>query len=495
MKADQRHEPLGFGTDSRDICSLEILMQEYDTLMIGGGQASIPLARSVAQQGASVAIAERQHLGGSCVNFGCTPTKAAIASARVAYLSRRAAEFGVLIDNVGVDFPAVLQRARRIAAESRAGLVKNLEQHAIPALAGHARFTGRAGSMFSLVVGDSHVRAKRVVIDTGARTIVPPIEGLATVDYLHAGNWLEGRSLPEHVIFIGAGYIGVEMAQFYRRMGAEVTVVGRAEQIFSREDADVAAALQAILEEEGISFRLDTAVRNVINEEERVKVTVERDGKRDCIAGSHLFVATGRRPNTDDLGLETIGLRPDEKGVIHANDRLETSVPGVWVAGDVRGGPMFTHASWDDHRVLESQLLSDGSLTTAGRIVPYAIFTDPELGRVGLSEKEARQKYGEHTKIITFAMNHNGKAVEIAETRGLIKLIANSQTLELVGAAVLAVDGAELVGNYITLLNAGATLTALCKSIYIHPTLTEAIQSAALALELPMTTALSRMHR
>jgi pyruvate/2-oxoglutarate dehydrogenase complex dihydrolipoamide dehydrogenase (E3) component len=233
----------------------------------------------------------------------------------------------------------------------------------------------------------------------------------------------------------------------------------------------------------------------VVNEAGRVTVTVERDGIRDRIVGSHLFVATGRRPNTDDLGLDAIGLRPDGRGVIPTNDRLETTVPGVWVAGDARGGPMFTHASWDDHRVLESQLLGDGSLTTARRIVPYAVFTDPELGRVGLSEAKARETYGGRVRVSTFAMNQNGKAVELGEPRGFIKLIANTESLELVGAAVLAADGAELIGNYITLLNAGATLTALCKSIYIHPTLTEAIQSAALALELPMTTALSRMHR
>jgi pyruvate/2-oxoglutarate dehydrogenase complex dihydrolipoamide dehydrogenase (E3) component len=429
------------------------------------------------------------------VNFGCTPTKAAIASARVAYLSRRAAEFGVLIDDVRVDFPAVLERARKIAGASRAGLVRTLEEHGVPVLAGHARFLGRVGPLFSLSVGDSVFRARRVVIDTGARTRVPPIDGLAAVDYLHAGNWLEDRPLPDHVVFIGAGYIAVEMAQFYRRAGAAVTVIGRSEQILTTEDADVAAALRTVLEEEGVSFRLGTAVRNVVNEAGRVTVTVERDGIRDRIVGSHLFVATGRRPNTDDLGLDTIGLRPDGRGVIPTNDRLETPVPGVWVAGDVRGGPMFTHASWDDHRILESQLLGDGSLTTARRIVPHAVFTDPELGRVGLSERDAREKYGDRVTVGTFAMAHNGKAVELGATRGFIKLIADSETLELIGAAVLSADGAELVGNYITLMNAGATLAALCSSIYIHPTLTEATQSAALALGLPKTTALSRMRR
>lgn len=470
-------------------------IDEYDVLIIGGGQASIPLARSVALSGAKVAIAERKYLGGSCVNFGCTPTKAAIASARAAHLACRLAEFGVAADNVRIDFSTVLQRARDIAARSREGLVRNVRDHGISILVGHARFIGREDNAFILQTGNSRIRPKRVVIDTGARTSVPSIEGLSTVKYLHAGNWLEGGDLPDHVVFVGAGYIAMEMAQFYRRMGARITVIGRDEQILAKEDVDVATAVQMILEEEGIVFRLGTIARKIGGAPAGVSITIEQHGTSDSIVGSHLFIATGRRPNTDDLGLEKIGLAVDEQGAVSVNDRLETAVKGVWVAGDARGEPMFTHASWDDHRVLESQLLGDGSLTTFGRIVPYAVFTDPELGRVGLSEKQAKAKFGERVKIGTFAMNHNGKAVETGDTRGFIKLIVNQETHELLGAAVLARDGAELVGNFVMLLNAGAPLDTICKSIFIHPTLTEAVQSAALAMELPRTTALSNMQR
>lgn len=304
------------------------------------------------------------------------------------------------------------------------------------------------------------------------------------IAFLHAGNWLESDHLPEHVIFAGAGYIALEMAQFYRRTGARVAVVGPGEPVADHEDRDVAQALQAILEEEGITFRLGARVKAVAREASGVRVSFQADRETGSIAGSHLFIATGRRPNTDDLGIDTIGLTPDKDGIIEAGERLATRVPGVWVAGDARGGPMFTHTSWNDHLVLESQLLGDGSRTTVGRIVPYAIFTDPELSRVGMTEAEGHRKHGEHIKVATFKMKQNGKAVEQGEARGFIKLIADARDGRLLGAAVLAVEGAELVASDITLMNAGATLAPIRQGVYLHLTLSEAIQSAASALEL-----------
>jgi pyruvate/2-oxoglutarate dehydrogenase complex dihydrolipoamide dehydrogenase (E3) component len=290
--------------------------------------------------------------------------------------------------------------------------------------------------------------------------------------------------VPEHILFAGAGYIALEMAQFYRRMGSRVTVVGPEKQIAEREDADVAAALQNILADEGIAFRLGACVEAVSIGAGGLSVRVRANGNADSVTASHLFIATGRRPNTDDLGLGTIGLPTDDSGFIPVDPRLATTVPGIWAAGDVRGGPLFTHTAWDDHRILESQLLGDGARTTAGRIVPYAIFTDPELGRVGLTENEARQQHGEPLKVATFEMSHNGKAAEQGETLGFIKLIADPRNGRLLGAAVLGADGAELVASYITLMNANATLDAICNGIYIHPTLSEAVQSAASALKL-----------
>jgi pyruvate/2-oxoglutarate dehydrogenase complex dihydrolipoamide dehydrogenase (E3) component len=460
-------------------------MLEYDILIIGAGQAGIPLARKLADNHWRVAIAERKQLGGSCVNFGCTPTKAVIASARVAHLARRASEFGVRLPEPQIDFASVLARAQRIVADSVKSLEKGLAECGADVLRGAARVTGRDGKLFRFSVGEADAgSAKQIVINAGARTLLPPIEGLEQIEYLHAGNWLHGKSLPAHVIFAGGGTIALEMAQFYRRMGSAVTVIGSDDRVAGHEDPDVSQALQEILEAEGIAFRLGAKVSAVAREGSGVRVQLTKADRREAIEGSHLFIATGRKPNTDDLGLETIGIAPDKHGVIGIDDRLATSVPGVWAAGDVRGGPMFTHTSWDDHRILESQLLGDGTRTRAGRIVPYAVFTDPELGRVGLTETEARKLHGEYVRVATFDMKHSGKAAEIGESLGFIKLIADARNGKLLGAAVFSADGAELVGNYITLMNANATLDAICRGIYIHPTLSEAVQSAASMLKL-----------
>ena len=462
-------------------------MEEFDVLIIGAGQAGIPLARKLAEEKKRVAIAERKHLGGSCVNFGCTPTKAVLASARIAHLARRAGEFGILLPSPKIDFGKVMNRARGIVAEAKASLAKGLDECDAKVLRGHARLTGRDGSSFMFSVDQFAGRAKQVVIDTGTRSFIPPIDGLDQIPFLHAGNWLGAAALPEHVIFAGAGYISLEMAQFYRRLGAAVTVIGSGCQVADREDPDISQALQKMLEDEGISFRMDARVKSVARHGNEITVHVESVGESISVRGSHLFIATGRRPNTDDLGLDTIGLKSGEHGFIDVDDRLSTAVNGVWAAGDVRGGPMFTHASWDDHRILESQLLGDGTRTRKDRIVPYAIFTDPELGRVGMTEREARKEHGDHVKVATFEMKKNGKASEQSETLGFIKLVADGRDGRLLGAAVLATEGAELVGSYITLMNAKATLDAICGGIYIHPTLTEAVQSAAMALNLQLS--------
>jgi pyruvate/2-oxoglutarate dehydrogenase complex dihydrolipoamide dehydrogenase (E3) component len=449
----------------------------YDVLIIGGGQAGIPLAYKLAGAGMSVALAERRDLGGSCVNFGCTPTKAAIASARVAHQARRAAEFGLRIPEVAVDFPAVLERARGMAEMKRAGLEKGFAGSENPELIrGHACFEGRAGEGFRLDVGERPVVARQVVINTGTRTLVPPIEGLDGVDYIDAGNWLDASELPEHVAIVGGSYIGLEMAQFYRRMGSAVTVVvGSSDHVTAREDDDVSDAMRKILEEEGVSFVFCERARKVRQENGGLVLGLS-GGEPAEIRASHLFVATGRRPNTDDLGLESVGIET-KKGIVEVDERLSTRVEGVWAAGDVRGGPMFTHTSWDDHRILFSQIAGDGSRTTE-RVVPYGIFTDPELGRAGMSEKEAREA-GYEVEVMRFDMGQEkGKALEIGENRGFIKVVADASSDRILGAAVLSAEGAELVHVYVDLMNAGASLATIRDAVYAHPTLAEDIQSA-----------------
>jgi pyruvate/2-oxoglutarate dehydrogenase complex dihydrolipoamide dehydrogenase (E3) component len=448
----------------------------YDVLIVGGGQAGIPLAYKLAGEGMSVALAERKYLGGSCVNFGCTPTKAVIASAKVAHQARRASEYGLEIPEVRVDFPAVLERARGMAELKRSGLEEGLEGSENPLLIqGHARFEGREGEGFRLRVGELTVTARQVVLDTGTRTLIPPIEGIESVDFIESGNWLEKTELPEHVAIVGGSYIGLEMAQFYRRMGSRVTVVvGNNDQVAAREDEEVSDALREILEEEGVEFVFCERAEKVAPDGEGLVLTLD-GGDPAEVRASHLFLATGRKPNTDDLGLENVGLETSE-GIVEVDERLATAVEGIWVAGDIRGGPMFTHTAYDDHRILLSQIAGDGSRTTE-RVVPYAVFTDPDLGRAGMTEREAREA-GYEVEVMTFDMSkEKGKALEIGETKGLIKVVADASSGLILGAAVLASGGSELVHVYVDLMNAGAPYSVIRDAIHIHPTLAEDIQS------------------
>jgi pyruvate/2-oxoglutarate dehydrogenase complex dihydrolipoamide dehydrogenase (E3) component len=453
----------------------------FDVVIIGGGQAGIPLAHALARAGRRVALAERRDLGGSCVNFGCTPTKAAIASARAAHVARRGATFGLRIPTVEVDFAAVLERAKSVVARLRHGLESSFSGSENPRLlVGHARFEGKERATFLLRVGGATVAAKDVVIDTGTRSEIPDIDGLDAIDPIHAGNWVDRKDLPEHIVFIGGSFVATEMAQFYRRMGSRVTVLEKGPRILAREDEDVAAAVQTLLKSEGIAFRTENLVERIEAKPDGVTLTVRATAGVWKLRASHVFVAAGRRPNTDDLGLETVGLRLAKDGTVPVNELLATRVRGIWAAGDVRGGPLFTHTSWDDFRILESQMLGDRSRTT-DRIVPYAIFTDPELGRVGMTEREARAS-GADVRIGRFELWGNGKAREIGEIEGFVKLVVDGKSGRFLGAAVFAHEAAELVHIVVALMNAGAGADVLRDAIHIHPTLAEAVQGTAAAL-------------
>lgn len=456
-------------------------LPHYDVLIIGGGQAGVPLAGRLATDERQVGLVERKFLGGTCVNYGCTPTKAVVASARVAHLARRARDYGLRIPHVEVDFPAVIDRARDVLMASRTGIQDRLASSENPRLLrGHARFTGRDGARFHLTIDDESVTADQVVLNVGARTRIPGIDGLDRIDVLHAGNWLDHPTLPDHLLIVGGGYIGLEMGQFYRRMGSRVTIVQGGAQVLPHEDEDVAHTIARLLEAEGVGILLGHRVRAVEPAGDGLRARLEDDeGRTRSLEVSRLFVATGRRPNTDDLGLETIGLATDAAGYVRVDDRLRTSVDGVWAAGDVRGGPMFTHTAWDDHRVVYDQIAGDGARTT-DRIVPYGVFTDPELGRVGMTEKAARaaaRAAGMSVRTARYEMKQNGKAKELGETDGFVKVVVDAGTDRLLGAAVLAVEGAELVHAYIDLMNADAPYTVIRDAVHIHPTLSEAVQS------------------
>jgi len=454
---------------------------QYDVIIIGAGQAGIPLSSALAATGKRVALVEREHVGGSCVNFGCTPTKAALTSARIAHLARRAGEYGVRIPTVEVDFAAVIDRAAGMAENVRTSISRRLRDAENPVLlCGHGKLAGREDSQFLVTVDDLEISAPIVVLDTGTRTFVPPIDGLTDVDFIHSGNWLAYRTLPEHVVMIGGGYIGLEMAQFYGRMGSRVTVIEQGGRIVGNEDEDVSDAIRTLLEGEGIEFRIGSRVAKVERRGDGVSVHIVFGEGMEVIEGSHLFLATGRKPNTDDLGLDSVGVRSSSTGIIEVDERLSTNVPGIWAVGDIRGGPMFTHTSWDDYRILESQIVGDGSRTT-DRVVPYAIFIDPELGRVGMTEREAREK-GKNIGIGKFEMSDNGKASEIGETDGFVKVVIDTDTGLVLGASVLAAHGAELVHAFVDLMNAGSPCSVLRDSVRIHPTLMEAMQSAVMSL-------------
>lgn len=450
---------------------------DCDLLIIGGGQAGPPLAHAAAKAGRRVVLVERKQLGGSCVNFGCTPTKAVFASARVAHLARRGADYGLRIPSVEVDFKAVLARAKAIVAESVAHLDRGFEGSDNPRLIrGHARFAGRDGAHFRIDIDGRALSAAQVVLDTGTRNRVPPIDGVGDIAFIDADHWLDHERLPRHLLIVGGGYVGLEMGQFYRRMGAQVTIAHAQAQIAEREDRDVADALQRVLEQEGIAFVLEHRATRFVRTPNGVRTTLATEGGTRDIETSHLFLAVGRKPNTDDLRLDTVGIEVSDKGIVEVDERLATTTPGIWAAGDIRGGPMFTHTAWDDHRILASQLLGDGSRTT-DRVVPYAVFTDPALGRVGMTERQAFDA-GRNVRIGRFEMRDNGKARELGEVAGFSKVVVDAESRQILGAAVLAVEGAELVHLYVDLMNAHAPCDVLRDAIHIHPTLAEAMQSA-----------------
>ena len=454
---------------------------EVETAIIGAGQAGVPLARAPAGAGRSVAVVERRHPGGSCVNWGCTPSKAMIASSRLAAQARRAAEWGVRIPRVEVDFAAVMDRARRMAEDARGELERSLAaQENLRLVRGHARLDGREGGRFRLRVGERALLARSVVLDTGTRSARPPVEGLDRLPperLIDAEDWMERRELPESVVFLGGGTIALEMAQAWRRFGVTAAIVGSGPRLAAREDEEVSAELRDALEAEGVSVRCGA-------EAERVEPT--RDGVRLHLGGggaleaTHMFVATGRQANTDDLGLSTVGLEPGERGEIGVDDRLRTKVPGLFAAGDIRGG-QFTHTAYDDFGVLESQMLGDGSRTTE-RVLPYAIFTEPELGRVGMTEAQAREA-GHRVLVGRKPMSESGKAREIGRTRGFIKAVAEAGSRRILGAAALCDSGSEVVQLFVELVGAGAEVDTMLDAVHIHPTLGEAAKNAAAALK------------
>jgi pyruvate/2-oxoglutarate dehydrogenase complex dihydrolipoamide dehydrogenase (E3) component len=444
-------------------------MSRYDAIVIGSGQGGNPLSQKLADRGWAVALVEKDHLGGTCINTGCTPTKTMIASAQVAYYARQAEKWGVRTGAVHVDLPKIVARKDRVVEQWRSGQERKVKERAsLHLYRAHARFI----DPHRIRVGWEVLESERFFIDTGARPNIPQLEGLDRVDYLTNASIMQLTEVPDHLLILGGGYIGLEFGQMFRRFGSQVTIIQRDERIVPHEDPDITQELQKALETEGIRFILKAKATQVEKQNGQVVLKLEAGGGSESVRGSHLLVAAGRRPNTDDLGLETTGMKLTSQGFIQVNNRLETTVAGIWALGDVKGGPAFTHISFNDYQIIYANLIEGKNLTTDNRPVPYCVFTDPQLGRVGLTEKEARAT-GRKLKIGKIPMAWVARAIERDETAGLMKIVVDAGTDQILGAAVLGTEGGELVQILGFVMLAGAPYTLLKGAVYIHPTLAE----------------------
>jgi pyruvate/2-oxoglutarate dehydrogenase complex dihydrolipoamide dehydrogenase (E3) component len=441
----------------------------FDAIVIGSGQGGNPLAYSLTDHGWTVALVEQAFLGGTCVNTGCTPTKTMIMSAQVAHYARNGARWGVKAGNVTVDLPAIIARKREVVLGFRSGHERRVEQRPnLHLYRGHARFIGAR----KVQVDDDVLEGERVFIDVGTRPDPPPVAGLDASGYLTNESIMELQELPEHLIVLGGGYIGLEFGQMFRRFGSRVTVIHKGDQILAREDADISGELQKSMEADGVAFRLSANTSKVERQGNQIRVTMTTGQRTETISGTHLLAATGRRPNTDDLGLDKLGVSVDSRGYIKVNGRMETGVSGIWALGDVKGGPAFTHISYNDYQILYANIIDGKNLSIENRYVPYSLFTDPQLGRVGMTEKEARAT-GRKLKIGSFPMTSVSRAIERSETAGLMKIVIDASTDRILGAAILGIEGGEIVQILGAVILADAPYTILKGAVYIHPTLAE----------------------
>ncbi len=457
---------------------------QLDVIVIGSGQAGPSVAVRFAAAGMKTVLVEREHLGGTCVNDGCIPTKTLVASARVAHLARRAADYGVVVGGpIRVDMKAVKARKDAVVAQSINGLQKWLGGTPNLRLVwGAARFVGP----HAVAVGSEVFEAPKIFINVGGRAVAPDWPGLAEVPYLTNTSMMDLDMLPDHLIVVGGSYIGLEFAQMYRRFGSRVSVVEYADRLIAREDREVSGEVQAILEREGVEFTLGVRDARVARASDgRIRLSLTTGGVASDVVGSHLLVAVGRRPNTDELGLDRAGIATDARGYINVDDQLQTNVPGVWALGDVNARGAFTHTSYNDHEIVVANLLDNDLRRVSDRIPAYALFTDPPLGRIGMTETEVRAT-GRPALMGVMPMTRVGRAKERGETQGFMKVLVDAQTQRILGAALLCVEGDEIVHSLLDVMAADAPYTVIQRCMHIHPTVSELIPTLLASMQ-PLT--------
>ncbi len=448
-------------------------MTKYDAILIGSGQAATPLARKLAVAGLKTALIERQWVGGTCVNVGCTPTKTMIASGRVAYQVKRSADYGVRTAGFAVDVETFLRRKNSVVQTFREGSTKSLlNTPNLQLIFGTAAFSGPKELTVAKPDGSSEqITADNIFINAGAHPFIPPIPGLDGVPYLTSASILDLHEIPTHLAIIGGGYVSLEFGQLYRRLGSQVTIIENNPRFLAKEDEDIAAEIRRILEEDGIRILTGTQVNKVASEG-----GIRLDLDKQVLTASHVLVASGRRPDTAGLNVDAAGIHLDPHGFIAVNDRLETNVPGIFALGDVKGGPQFTHVAWNDHLIVYKNLIEKQNLSIANRVLVYCLFTDPELGRIGLTESEARAK-GLNIKVATMPASYVARAYENSETRGLLKVIVNADDRKILGAAMLISGGGELMSVVQMAMMGGLTYDTVRDGMYAHPTFAESLNN------------------
>ncbi len=452
----------------------------FDAIVIGTGQSGPALARRMATEGQNVAVIERQLPGGTCVNVGCIPTKTLIASAKVAAMARRALEYGVVLGGpIRVDMRRVKDRMRAILGRSRDGVARSLETNEnITFVRGHGTFV----SSDTIEVDGERMRSDQIFINVGARAAKPNVPGADAVPYFTSSSFLDLDDLPRHLIVVGGSYVGLELGQAYRRFGSEVTILQRGPTLVPREDSDIATAIREILESEGVIVRCDAECTSVRTSNGDIVVTVDADSGPREVKGTHVLFAAGRVPNTLDLGLDAAGVRVDARGYITVDDELRTNVPGIWALGDCNGRGAFTHTSYNDFEIVEANLLDGGHRTLADRIEAYAVFTDPPLGRCGMTERDALAS-GREVLVGRYSMESVGRAYEKGETAGFMKVLVDAETEQILGAAILGIEGDEVIHTLLDLMYAKAPFTVVTGAVHIHPTVSEYLPGLFYSLE------------